>query len=159
MRETRTRDIDGMTFQVQQLGGWAAQRLSIRLARIIAPSLARVAGAAGAGLKSLDLSQLGSAADMLSDKLPPEEYVEIFQLMLDGALISEGGGMIPLLKVFDLKLAGQPLTGFKLFKFCLEVNFESFSSALSALGDAMRAAVSKATSPSESSKSGLATGS
>lgn len=143
MREKESKEIDGITFTVQQMGGKAASRLFVRLNAYLIPALAQVGQAVG----KLDLGKglgsdvdvegitkgLAEAARVLFEKLTPDEYEAVNSQLLESATFTADGRTLPLWPQYDNLLAGKVLTGLKLFAFALQVNYRDFFNALGGL--------------------------
>jgi hypothetical protein len=130
VRAIESREIDGLTFQVQQLPGRRGSRLSARLMRMLLPAAAEAVGGGGklpTGLADLDLSGLGKAAQTLFERLTVEEFESIREELMEGAMVTmENGNTVALKPVFDDVMAGRAFTTLKLMQFALEVNFKDF---------------------------------
>ena len=133
---TQTRTIDGNTFTVSMLLGRASLRMLHRLIRTVGPGLAKAAGGvAGTSLKlgDLELSSLGDALCLLTDRCNEAEFMAITEELLGSATIDGQPLMGP---QFDLLMRGRSLTVLKLLRFAIEVNYGDFSAALGAFARA-----------------------
>lgn len=133
MRESNTREIDGVTFTVQQMPVKRSLKLLHRLARAGVPALLKAIGTAD--LKSiktigdLDLSNMGDAAAMLFDKFSAEDLDHVMSELLESSTLMHEGKELPTIKALDIALRGRPMTLFKALAFALEVNYGDFSAA------------------------------
>lgn len=129
-RESKSKEIDGMTFTVPQLPGKRGNRMAVRLIGMLAPMAAKALGGGKLGdiknLKNLELTNLSDAVQMLADKMTPEQFEAMQNELLEEAQVVVDGNQIRLMPVFDNLMAGKALTSFKLFSFALEVNFGNF---------------------------------
>src|SRR6185295_19587028 len=140
MREIDSREIDGVTFRVQQLPVKRAIKLMHKLARAGVPALLKAVGGSDLkklSLSDLDLSSLGDAATMLFDRFSEQDLDQVMQELLEGATLEFEGKELPALKSLDVALRGKPLTLMKGLGFALEVNFGDFLPALLAAGGAL----------------------
>lgn len=132
MRASKSKEIDGLSFTVQQLPGKRGSRLWFKLVRLLAPAMAKalgtlkLTGGASALMQNLDLSNLGDAVGMLAEKLTPDEFEAIRDELLESATVTTGGNQFPLMTVYDDVMAGRVTTGLKVLQFAFEVNFGSF---------------------------------
>lgn len=146
MREESTREIGGMTFQVQQLPATKAVLLSRRLASIVGPAALKGLGGAAGGLANLDVGGLSTAAEMLFEKLTEAEFSSIMKQLLDGCFVEHDGKKALLLPQFDHLMRGKILEIYQLLAFALEVNFGPLGDSLRALLAQAQAAQPKASS-------------
>jgi len=168
MRQSETREIDGMKFTVQQMGGKQAGRLFVRLSSYLFPAISQAAGAldkldlkAGLSGAEVDVGAVGrglsAAAKTLFERLTEDEYESLLQQLLETALVrSPKGGDVPLWPVFDDMTAGKVLTQVKLVAFALEVNYRDFLPALGGLKGLAAGAASKFVASNTSSQNGPA---
>lgn len=143
MRVEKSKEIEGITFTVQQLGGKRAMRLWTKLFRIVAPALAKTLegnSLTGMTLAKLDLKSLGDAVQLLTDKLTPDEFDAMRDELFETAFAVWEGQTVPLNRMQDEIFAGRVLLAFKVLRFALEVNYGDF---LGGLLGAMPAAASK----------------
>lgn len=131
MLKSESRIIDGAEYTVQQMPAMMAVRMSARLSSIFAPALAKAAGAAQGKVSSLlevDISSLAGALETLMARINEDELADITKKLLH-VLRRDG---IDITKSFDVAMAGQVMTIFKLLHFAFEVNYGDFSGALAA---------------------------
>lgn len=166
MRAIESREIDGMKFTVQQLGGKAAGKLFVRLNSYLIPAIAQ----GGEALGKLNLAKgtdtdidlgavgqgLAAASKVLFEKLTEDEYENLLGQLLETATVKTAKGELPLWPQFDDLMAGAVLTQLKVLKFALEVNYRDFFSALGGLKSLAAGAASKFVTLSTSSQSGAA---
>lgn len=153
-RLTKSKTIDGLTFTVTQLPGMRGALLSWRLGEVLGPALLR----ALSGVKDLDslkpdklmetdvkdlgklLESTSAGVEQLMAKFRPADLEALIRELCDDATVTENGQEMPLMRVFDLVMAGRPATVFKLIQFALEVNFQDFFGGVLARVMAMRKA-------------------
>lgn len=148
MRESKTKEIDGLIFTVQQMPVKRSIKLMHRLARAGLPALLKAVGPAkleGMGdgglkglLESLDLSSFGDAATMLFDKFHEADLDHAMAELFEGSTVESGGNLLPVLKAFDVSIT-QPGTVLKALGFALEVNYGDFSGAFLAAAGTLEA--------------------
>lgn len=150
--KAQEREIDGLVFEVAQLPAMRANKLLVRLGKVIGPALGKVSKLMQGGAKSIadaELSAVGEAIEALFDKLTPEEFEAVTKELLAGASVTgaesvedggTGGKKVPLLPVFDRVMQGRTVTLGKLLAFAFEVNFADFFGVFRGLGDKARAA-------------------
>lgn len=117
---------------IQQLGGRSSLLLSMRLAKVIFPALAGVAGARG-GDKLAMLTAFAGAAE----KISPAEFDSLFCDLLKGqvTIFDEPNGQVYTDNGFekiDEIFKGSVLEIYKIFLFALEVNYQDFFQMLRA---------------------------
>lgn len=135
MRETRSKEIDGFTFTVQQLPARRGAKLEIKLTRILGPGVLRsLSGVKLSASKladvDLNLSDLANGLEDVFTKFSENDFDSLINELFETSTISQNGKTVQLLPVVDEWLAGHPETLFKAVKFALEVNFGNFISAL-----------------------------
>lgn len=134
MRETRSKDIDGVTFTVQQLPALRASRLLFKLTKAVSPAVMKLAGAGDLrNLMRADTSALSEAASMLFQAFTPEEFDALVREVLEGATITVDGRTVAALPGVDLELAGKTATLMRGVWFALGVNFGDFFDVLRGL--------------------------
>lgn len=135
MRKSDTREIDGLSFTVQQMPVKRALKLMHRLARAGVPAILEAVGSSelkGAlKLEQLDLSNLGTAATMLFDKFSEADFELAMRELLESATVEFDGKTLPALQALDVAITN-PSTVLKAMGFALEVNYGDFSSAFRA---------------------------
>lgn len=120
--------IDGARFVVTKLPAMRGFRTLNRLMRALGPALAAAAGAAG-GLMEMNLGQLGSAVELLFEKLSDDEQEHLTRELLYAAS-ANGKPLFGAEGCFDDEFAGKHDTLLKLIVFAIEVNYGSFTNAL-----------------------------
>lgn len=127
--QSKSKEIDEHTYTVSPLGAFPAQRLLVRIGKIIAP----LAG----GFKGLDQEMdLGPAIGRLFEVATPDEIEFIIKELaknsqVDGKLLST---------VFDIHFRGKLLTMYKWAAFALEVNYSDFFGGLGGLANVVELA-------------------
>lgn len=124
MRKTVTREIDGLTFTVQQMPGTRGMRLGYELFSVLLPSIGKSLGGDAA---FADVSQ------MFFDRMPGPAFEKLWKELLETTIVLDEKGERPLMPVLDDVMAGKFLTLLKLVTFALEVNFSDFLPQLAAL--------------------------
>ena len=150
MRETREKEIDGVTFTVEQLPWKDARAVLARLQALIGPALAELAKGGGADVKSLGDLDVGVAAGALSSLAMACTDADLdflcakFDPSTKGAV--DGGPALPLKAnpVFD----GHLLRMYQWIWFCCEVNYSDFLGALRSLAPRSLNSKTPSTSPS-----------
>ncbi len=142
MIETKEKEIDGHVFSVTQFNGREGFRIKTKLIKLLAPSLAELAG----GIKNFKPGKLldaeikgqfvGNAVSRLAEALDENEFLlfvmRIFQTTrYDGKQISDG--------LFDFEFAGNFEIVYKAISFVLEVNYGNFF-GLGGIGNLMEKA-------------------
>lgn len=139
MRESKTREIDGLSFTVQQMPVKRSIKLMHKLARAGVPALLKAVGTTkldGLGetlglkslLENLDLSNFGEAATMLFDKFSESDLDHAMAELFESATVEGEGKTLPVLKALDVVISN-PGTVLKALGFALEVNYGDFSGA------------------------------
>lgn len=158
--ETKEKEIDGLTFEVTQLGYFRAQRLLAKLLRLGGATLVGLAAAYGRGDeegKSTVREILREATDLAPllvyffDRLDPDAVEALSKEILDTTRVKQGEKWVKLVPVMDMVIGSAIITGLKVQGFALSVIFGNFSDALGALG--LLGPGAKASRSSESSTS------
>ena len=123
MVKTETREIDGLTFEVTQLPFMRQGKVFARLAAAFGPALAKMADG------GLD-RELGSALEVLFARLTESEFDYLVKALLETAYVRDGDRRICVGQNPDAVLSGRNMTGLKLLKFAVEVNWQDFFGAL-----------------------------
>jgi hypothetical protein len=130
MLETRTKDLDGHTYEVTQLPAMRGMKLLTRIGRAIGPALAKLATSDG----TLDTGNAGAAMEALFSNLTEGELEHfIREMLLQGGALKQDGRPLSLAGAFDLEMAGKPMTILKLLVFAFEANYGDFYAAAGAL--------------------------
>jgi hypothetical protein len=132
--QVQSRDIGGVTYEVQQLPARRSMKLLARLGRLVAPLVSVAQGAAKAGgFQKLDSAVLAQSIGGLFDALPPDEVEPLLsELFASTCIIEPSGARQPLWPVFDLRMQGKAFDVLRLAAFAVEVNFSDFFDALRA---------------------------
>jgi hypothetical protein len=157
--ESKTKTIDGHTFEVSMLDPFDAQDILVDIGQAIAPALGGVA----AGAAKLVSSKAGSLLDV--DISDPEiasaitglfkgiEKAKLRQLMLQLAEVTTYVGKqerVKLTQVYKVLFRGDLALMYRWFWFALTANFENFTGwagdAISAVTGIVKAAQSQSTS-------------
>jgi hypothetical protein len=128
MLESKSKEIDGHTYEVTQLGAMRGLRLLTRIGAAVGPALAKFAGAADTGL-GFDVGAAGDALVALFTKLDEKEIEHFVREMLFGGGLKKDGTPVTD-KTFELVMAGQAFAVLKLLVFAFEVNYGDFSDAV-----------------------------
>lgn len=109
MRQTKSKDINGVTYNVTQLGATAARKVLIRLARLLGAGAANKEPIAGimSALNDDDIEYLCSEFGKMTT-------------------VQMGPNTPYLNSIFEEHFAGKTLDMLKWLAFCIEVNFEDF---------------------------------
>jgi hypothetical protein len=130
MRETKSQEIDGITFHVQQLPAMRAMKLMHKLVKAVGPAMLKALGedpaAAKAGLASMNVSALAEGASILFENFSDADLEALIRTLFETAFVTVDGQKMQLMPVFDDKLSGRPGTVLKGLKFALEVNYSDF---------------------------------
>ncbi len=142
-RQSRTEEIDGVTFTVQQMPAKRALLMLHKITKAIAPALGKSLEGASLGdfkLADLELKNLGDAAQLLFQNFSESDLEQLNSQLLETATVVHEGKELPLMRVFDEVMAGKIGTVLKLLKLALEVNYGDFTGALLATVGAQSAA-------------------
>jgi hypothetical protein len=130
MRKTEKREIDGVLFEVQQLGFHDGRRLFLRLSKALGPGLA----AAAAGAKTIADLALVHAVEKILDGVDDEDVDAFLDAMAPVVRYSiDGGKKWPFLRTQDADdlFAGRMFVRFMPFaRFALEVQYGDFFALL-----------------------------
>jgi hypothetical protein len=142
-RKTEETTIRGRTFKVTQLNGMSGTKFYYRMAGALIPALSKM----GTAVRLMDkfgdadvseladmLPSIGDAANVLFEKLPPEEFERTVKELLSSTTVKplDGSPEQALMPIFDDELAGEVGTVLQLVAFALKVNFGNFLPALAA---------------------------
>lgn len=133
MRESKSKEIDGVLFTVQTMPLKRSLRLMHKLARAGMPAMLKAVGGANVSAKvkladmNIDLSNLSDAAAMVLDKFSENDLEHMTNELLESATITAEGKEAPALRVMDSVC--KPMTVFKALGFALEVNYGDFFAA------------------------------
>jgi hypothetical protein len=135
VREEQTKEIGASTYLVRQLPATQAQRLFVRLSKLVGPAIAELTTGGKDGLKGAAMHVLGG--------LEPSDVEDITKQM---AKMSEVDNK-PLDKIFDVHFTGKQAELWQWLLFALEVQYKDFFDVLRGLF-AEAAVGSGSTSPS-----------
>jgi len=125
MREPESRDIEGVTYVVTPLPSSKGIALTLRLGRILGPTLAEVtslAGASEADVKGRGLAIIGRAAEGLLARATETELRAVWEPLAENTRVDIGGKRPTLLSVFEVHFAGRLDLFARWLAFALEVN-------------------------------------
>lgn len=157
--EAKEKEIGGLTFEVTQLPYFAAQRLFVRLIKLLGPGLLGLAQIAGSGggkaavvaLGNADVGQLVPMLSSLFEKLDPSDMEDLTRKILETTRVRYQDKWVMLVKAMDTIIGGDFWTGMAVQAFALSVHFGNFSGArgvLDALGLKAKASNSEGSSTS-----------
>ncbi len=132
MREEKTKQIGASTYMVRQLPATQAQRLFVRLSKLVGPAIAELTGNGKAGIKT--------AAVHVFAQLNESDVEDITKQM---AKMSEADGK-PLHLIFDHHFTGKHAELWQWLLFSLEVQYQDFFDVLRGLFDDAGAAQASA---------------
>lgn len=138
MREEKTKQIGSHSYLVRQLPATQAQRLFVRLSKLVGPALAEVTNGGAAGLKG--------AAMQLFSQLNEQDVEDITKQM---AKMSEVDGR-QLSACFDVHFTGLHSELWQWLMFALEVQFQDFFDVVIGALSAGQAGQAKDGLPSQS---------
>jgi hypothetical protein len=158
-REKKEREIDGLRFEVTQMGARKAQEVLVRVSGILAPALGKAIAGAGKASSGnvldtqIDLAALGDALPALFQRLTPRELEDIQKELLENAYVTVGGQEQRVWTQWD-SVMPNAFTGLKLTAFAFEVNFGNFFEGLGGRVAALAAGLRPSISPKNSPASG-----
>jgi len=117
-------EIDGATYDLQQLGGFKTLRVWNRLARCLVPAVSKLQDVGS--IEELSLASLGDALGGALDGLDESALEALTRDLLAGATVTDGEGHAILLNVFDRHFAGRSLTILKVLKEAIMFNYSDF---------------------------------
>lgn len=130
MRKSDRKEIEGLHFEVTQLGFAKSRQVFVRLSKALGPALAAFLDGKQS-LASVDLR--GALVDLL-DRLSEADLVAVSDALMTDAKVSRDGTKWPFLKDQAEEIfAGRMLTYFQWLAFALEVNYSDFFGALRGL--------------------------
>lgn len=132
---TRTKEIGGITYEVQQHPARRAMRLLPRLGKLVGPLVGAVKAASNAGgLGEIPADVLARLVGSLFDSISPDEFDALLaELFAFTAIVEPSGAKLPLWPLFDSRMQGRPEDVLRLAAFSIEVNFSGFFDALRAM--------------------------
>ncbi len=129
-------EIDGFTFELEQLPAWEHVEASQRLIKIMGGGLAAIGPLlAGVDLGSgkLDMKVLGVLVEMLR-RAPIDESMVLYKQVLTGCMVTSDTApkfnRTELEPIFNKIFRGKLLTTYKLIAWAITVNFASFFAEL-----------------------------
>jgi hypothetical protein len=127
--QSQSKEIDEHNYLVRPLGAFPAQRLLVRIGKIVAP----MAG----GFKGLDSEMdLGPAISRFFEAATPDEVEGIIKELAKNTEV-DGKALSP---VFDIHFRGKLLSMYKWAAFALEVNYSDFFGGLGGLASVVEMA-------------------
>ena len=126
MREPESRDIEGTSYEVTPLQSSKGIALTLRLGRILGPTLAEVtklAGQSDEDVKGRGLAIIGRAAEGLLERATETELRLVWEPLAESTRVNLGNGKRPtLLSIFEVHFAGRLDLFARWLAFALEVN-------------------------------------
>jgi len=159
--QTKTKEIDGITFKVTQFTASESFGIKRVLANLVAPLLFSIMGDAEIGKSILDskidFKSLSSALQNALNSLPEHEFLALLKRMVKNTqaeTVMDGKPVSLILSEdahFDMCFTGKTLTIYPLLFFILEVNFpDFFSKVKGGIGNNFQTIISNALNKSES---------
>lgn len=134
MREPESLEIDGVTYVVKPLPASKGIDLTLRLGRILGPTLAEITKLAGqpAGeVKGKGLDIIGRAAAELFERATTDQLKAVWLPLAEETRVELEGGKKPKLsEVFDLHFMGRLDLFARWLTFALEVNLRPLAAML-----------------------------
>ena len=133
--KTETRIIGGVKVKTTQFSALRSFRLLSRLGKVLAPSLAKVAGVDfNSGVENMELSSFLPALTDLLGNLDPDEGQKLIRDLLAGSTAEVDGKLFPLDTDEQITLAfgGDLPALLSAARFALEVNYGDFFGAVRA---------------------------
>lgn len=132
---TRTKEIGGVVYEVQQHPARRAMRLLPRLGKLVGPLVGAVKAASNAGgLGEVPADVLARLVGSLFDSISPDDFEGLLgELFAFTTVVEPDGRKLNLWPVFDLRMQGRPEDVLRLAAFSIEVNFSGFFDALRAV--------------------------
>jgi hypothetical protein len=136
-QKVTSQEIDGYRYAVVQLPATTGRKISVELAKALAPALTAMVKDAKLGQvsvsslldKELSAGDIGDAVEVLFDRLPPRRIDELMTLFAEHSDVfgdGFGDGGAPLAKNFDEHFAGRYAAMYQWLWFALRVNFADF---------------------------------
>lgn len=134
MREPESTEIDGVTYVVRPLPASRGIDLTLRLGRILGPTLAEVTKLAGASkedVKGRGLDIIGRAASELFERATADQLKAVWLPLAEETRIDTGGDKKPKLSdVFEVQFQGRLDLFVRWLTFALEVNLRPLAAML-----------------------------
>lgn len=167
MADAEKTEIDGFTFELQQLPAWDHVEASAKLLKMVGAGFIPLATLIGPGVEGPETNmKLFGIAVKLMQTAPISEVMELSKMVLKGCIVGgdldNGAGkrkLGELLPIFDRLFRGKPLTAYKVIAWAIKVNFAGlFAELKSALPKRTPSpeSLSSSTSPSPSETDGPA---
>jgi hypothetical protein len=160
-RGSESGEFAGKTFTVTKLPAARAEKLYWRLQGILPPVVAKVARALdgvdiskGLSTAKMDLGSVlqdvGCAAELLAEKMTPDEFSKLRQDLAEFTQVSDGEKTVPMKTAIDAGwFDGEIMALMWFVGFALKVNFRDFWDALAARASLLAAKGSPSLSTSE----------
>ena len=133
-RKTEKRTIDGITFEVTQLGFAKSRQAFVRLAKAVGPALAKIADSAPslADMRKIAPGSLAEAVETLISNVGDSDLEWFADVFGSVTRYSVDGERWPFLRAEDREelFSGRILLFFAWLAFALEVNYSDFLSVL-----------------------------
>lgn len=132
-RESKTAEIDGYVFTVQQLPAMRSMKLMHKLAKAVGPAMLKALGSEFLNKMNLGVMQVGALSEgmqLLFEAFSETDLEQLVKTLFETAKLECEGQTFPMMAVFDEKLAGRLGTIMKAVKFALEVNYSDFFGGL-----------------------------
>ncbi len=135
------REIDGLEFEVSQLGVKDARAAFVKLANVVGPGLSEFSNAQDAT----------AAIGKLMATVSPEDLEFLCAQFSKGSRVKIGELMVSMTGAGEAVFQGRIMTMFKWLWFCAEVNFSDFLGGLKDIGGLpfLKGKVSPSKSPTE----------
>ncbi len=139
----KKRTIDGVEYEVTQLGAKEGRALFVRISKMAGPVLGELAKLNMSRVMDSDISQIGPALDALTRNVSEEDLDVLCSKFAERSAYRDGKDWPELDRHFDEHFAGAYLRMIKWLLFCIEVNYADFFDAwkrAKAVAEANRAA-------------------
>jgi hypothetical protein len=157
--DTEKTEIDGFTFELNQLPAWDSAEASMRLMKIVgagAIPISKLFDSSKATADKLDMKLVAVLIEILREA-PVAEVMSLSKMLLTGCIVGgdldNGVGKVrlaPLAPIFNNLFRGKQMTVFKLIAWAIKVNFTGFFVDLKSALPALPAAPNPKASPSSS---------
>jgi hypothetical protein len=160
--ETKPKDFGDLHVEVTQLPYFAAQRLFVRVVKLLGPALLALVQATGkttgrqvlAALGDRDVNDLVPVLNAVFEKLEPHDVEALTRQILETTRVHYNGKMVMLAPHMDAIIGGDFWLGLAIQAFALSVHFGNFSSARGAFGALGLKVPSSETSPTSNGSTG-----
>lgn len=145
----KKKTIDGIEYEVTQLGAKEGRALFVRISKMIGPSLASLAKADLASLMDSNVAQLAPAIETFVRDVSEEDLDVLCSKFAERSAYRDGKDWPELDRNFDDHFAGAYLRMIKWLAFCVEVNYADFFDAFkkARAGAEAKRAASRSESP------------